>query len=130
MALIQPSIGRKVWFYPQEEDLDEGMKQFGSDYFPQPFDATIVYVHGESLVNLHVLDHEGTAWKFEKVILLPECRPEQFPVRCAAWMPYQLDQAYKAQQRSRQSADCDNARILCLAQEAACQAQARGDMKI
>lgn len=100
MALINPTIGRKVWFWPQQEDLDEGMKQFGADsYEPQPFDATIVYVHGSSLVNLHVLDHQGNAWKFENVILLEGLRPYEFPVRCAAWMPYQLDQAQRQQNR-------------------------------
>jgi hypothetical protein len=94
MALINPTIGRKVWFYPQKEDLDEGMKQIDPNLCePQPFDATIVYVHGSSLVNLHVLDHLGNAWKFENVILLEGLRPYEFPVRCASWMPYQLDQA-------------------------------------
>lgn len=100
MALIQPTIGRKVWFYPQQEDLEEGVVVLDEGLFAQPLDATIVYVHGESLVNLHVLDHEGTAWKFEKVILLPDVRPESFPVRCAAWMPYQLAQAYNTRPKS------------------------------
>lgn len=100
MALIQPSIGRKVWFWPEQEDLDAGVVVLdATNYGPyhQPLDATIVYVHGESLVNLYVLDHEGTAWTFEKVILLPEDRPIEFPVRCVTWMPYQLEQAKKAQ---------------------------------
>lgn len=96
MALITPTIGRKVWFWPVQEDLEEGVVDLSADeYFRQPLDATIVYVHGDQLVNLHVLDHEGNAWKFEKVLLLEGSRPESFPVRCATWMPYQLDQAQK-----------------------------------
>lgn len=88
MQSINPTVGRKVWFYPQEEDVAEGV-----DYRDQPLDATIVYVHGVSLVNLQVLDASGNAWKFENVILLPEERPYDFPVRCVTWMPYQLSQA-------------------------------------
>lgn len=100
MALIQPTIGRKVWFYPQQEDLDEGLKVLNEEsFFAQPLDATVVFIWGDSLVNLHVLDHEGNAWKFEKVILLPDYRPESFPVRCATWMPYQLNQARKEAQK-------------------------------
>lgn len=87
MQIINPTVGRKVWFYPQEEDITEGV-----DYRDQPLDATVVYVHGISLVNLHVLDASGNAWKFENVILLPEERPYDFPVRCAMWMPYQRRQ--------------------------------------
>lgn len=98
MALIQPTIGRKVWFYPQQEDREEGIVILDEGIFTQPLAATIVYVHGESLVNLHVLDHEGNAWKFEKVILLPNYRPESFPVRCATWPRPQLDQALKEAQ--------------------------------
>jgi hypothetical protein len=88
MSIIIPTVGRKVWFHPQEEDIAEGV-----DYRDQPLDATVVYVHGSSLVNLHVIDASGNAWKFENVLLLQEERPIGFPVRCAEWMPYQKQQA-------------------------------------
>lgn len=105
MNLIIPAIGRKVWFWPQQEDLDEGMKQLRQNFHePQPFDATIIYVHGSSLVNLQVLDHEGNAWKFENVLFLEGMRPHDFPVRCAVRMPYQLEQA---QRRAPQPASVD-----------------------
>lgn len=97
-VLIHPTVGRKVWFHPQKEDVAEGV-----DYRDQPLDATIVYVHSAGLVNLHVLDASGTAWKFEHVILLPGERNWDFPVRCAVWMPYQLKEARKTNPQSQNS---------------------------
>jgi hypothetical protein len=89
-AHISPSIGRKVWFWPQKDDIEEGV-----DFRGQLLDATIVFVHSDSVINLHVLDASGNAWKFESVVLLQETRPWDFPVRAAEWMPYQKDQAMK-----------------------------------
>jgi hypothetical protein len=48
--MIQPTIGRQVWFWKYTPTEGE-----------QPEAATVVYVHNERLVNLQVIDHDGHA---------------------------------------------------------------------
>lgn len=54
--VISPTVGRVVWYRPSESDRVR-MNVQGD----QPLKADIVYVHGDRLVNLHVIDHSGRA---------------------------------------------------------------------
>lgn len=93
--MIQPTVGRKVWFYLN------GMQALSTPitaYSDQPMDATIVYVHSAAMVNLFVVDHAGRPHSLTSVPLLsPENEDAQRPYTgfYAAWMPYQIRQAAK-----------------------------------
>jgi hypothetical protein len=104
--MIKPTIGRKVWYWPSAEDKggNYGMRQFyptsGNEL--QPFDATIIAVWNDRLVNLHVIDHVGRTFFVQQARLLQE--GEKSPTSnstgkdlygYAAWMPYQVSQAKK-----------------------------------
>jgi hypothetical protein len=97
--MIQPTIGRKVWYRPSAADKagNFGMAQYGD----QPLDATIIAVWGDSMVNLHVIDHAGKTFTLTSTKLLQE--GDEIPRdadgkdvgRYAYWMPYQVGQAKK-----------------------------------
>lgn len=94
MSNILPSIGRKVWFY--EALADAGcLDQY------QPYDATIVYVHSPSIVNLRVTKHSGDT-------IIRTSVPLRNPAGAGVdlhgsgnpyctWMPYQMGQAAKTE---------------------------------
>ena len=101
--IIQPTIGRKVWYWPTESD--RGVNQYrGSFNRPpmeafddsQPCDATVVYVHSDRLVNLRVTDHNGNTHVRTSVTLVQPGDPEMSngsSYGYATWMPYQVAQA-------------------------------------
>ena len=99
--MIEPTIGRKVWYIPSL--YDRGLMQ------PQPAtiirsngelpcDASICYVHSSRMVNLSVVDHNGTLHAKPSVHLLQE-GDEPLPegMAHAVWMPYQISQGAKAE---------------------------------
>lgn len=90
---IQPTIGRKVWYWPHE---DGGLNVYDAN---QACDATVVYVWSDTCVNLRVTDHAGNTVARTSVRLVQD---EERPARQshATWMPYQLGQAARATQGS------------------------------
>lgn len=94
---IEPTIGRKVWFFaPNDQTLPGGMivaKQ------GMPFSAEIVYVHNDTMVNLAVYDHYGRLYQIASVTLLQENMPKPGGFYCE-WMPFQKGQA-KAQEQAK-----------------------------
>jgi hypothetical protein len=98
--VIKPTVGRKVWFYPGGGMWPAGMQTFpASDYdagLQQPLDATIVYVHGDRLVNLRVVDHAGNAFPVRDVQMVQPGDKCCAAGHRAEWMPYQVGQANKA----------------------------------
>lgn len=89
--MIQPSIGRKVWFWP----VNDSAIVRNSEAIP--CDATVIYPWGDTCVNLRITDHGGTTHIRTSVFLHQgdvESRP---PSNCATWMPYQQTQAKKAE---------------------------------
>lgn len=87
--MIQPTIGRKVWYRPGPQG-DGGLNVWSD----QPLDATVVYVHGDRLVNLVVFDHSGQYAERRSVTLVQE--GDDIPHgHYAEWMPYQNAQAKK-----------------------------------
>lgn len=86
--MITPTIGRKVWFWPVSE---QQMMQHSPD---QALDATIIYVHSDSHVNLHIIDHNGREHVRINMFLFPDADITKRPgSSCATWMPYQQGQA-------------------------------------
>jgi hypothetical protein len=95
VQIIQPTIGRKVWFWPTEMHARTGTNVHDG----QPCDATVIYVHDDGHVNLRVTDHIGQVHTYTHVKLAQGITPEtadDAPRGCATWMPYQAKQAAKA----------------------------------
>lgn len=93
--MIKPTIGRKVWFYAGTAVLPGVWTIHNSGDETQPMDATVVYVHGDRMVNLAVLDHAGEPHAVRSVHLV-QPGDEAVPNGMRAeWMPYQVGQAKK-----------------------------------
>lgn len=88
MNVITPTIGRKVWYYPNGEapGLMEAVDK-------SPMDATVVYVWSNGTVNLVVNDHYGRHWAFESVMLRQHDQPAPTQEHYCEWMPFQVGQA-------------------------------------
>lgn len=111
--MINPTVGRKVWYRPCENDL-RGPKPM--QVFPgQPLDATVLAVWGDRCVNLLVTDIVGNQFPVLSCTLLQDDdKPKRFsdkddgapgPIigRYAEWMPYQTTQAAKAEARAEET---------------------------
>lgn len=88
---IKPTIGRKVWFY-------QGAGCGSGGYFnkQQPFDATVIYIRSDGVVDLSVVDHGGERRVFQNIELYdpqPDDRHGRVDRSYATWMPYQVGQA-------------------------------------
>lgn len=104
--VIIPTVGRKVWFWPQDCTFEkrnaEGvLKPFapsdlgGVTAARQPMDATVVYVWHDRMVNLLVLDHYGNAFPVTSATLVQDGDEPPTGAYCE-WMPFQKGQAAKA----------------------------------
>jgi len=83
-AMIKPTIGRRVWFYPNGTT---GIPANGGE--PQPHDAGIAYVWNDRLVNLTVAGHDGSMHARTSVPLLQDDDVTPAAGGYATWMPYQ-----------------------------------------
>lgn len=97
MSTIKPTIGRKVYFYdPAPDPHAPGVVPKRYDE-KQPFDATVIYVWGDTCVNLRVTDHAGNSWVRTSVPLRDPAEGDQHGVEyVATWMPFQVGQARNA----------------------------------
>jgi hypothetical protein len=93
MSTIKPTIGRKVYFYdPSTSTARQQDMQRYSD--SQPFDATVVYVWGDTCVNLRITDHAGNTHVRTSVPLRdPADGDAHGKEYVATWMPFQVGQA-------------------------------------
>lgn len=93
--MIHPSIGRRVWFWPDSHDTHYENPDRIAYYDPaQPCDAGIAYVHNDRLVNLTVADQNGVMHSRTSVTLLQDLdEPPAGGARHAQWMPYQVKAA-------------------------------------
>lgn len=89
--MIHPTIGRKVWYWPGAHDM-LGVDPMAREDSDQPFDATVVCVHGPRTVNLRIIDHDGNAFNRLSVTLRQEGDDPPITGPYAEWMPYQLGQ--------------------------------------
>lgn len=87
--VIAPTVGRKVHFWPQNGQFHSTPLVLG----PQPMDATVVYVHDDRMVNLHVADHIGQVHALSNVILRQPGEDVLEGQPFAEWMPFQVGQA-------------------------------------
>lgn len=97
--MIKPTVGRKVWFCPSQEiiedynltllaDVDDSTKM-------QPLDATIIGVHSDVEVNLFIIDANGDCISQDRVSLLQDADLPPEDTSYAMWMPYQVSAAAK-----------------------------------
>ena len=91
MKIITPTIGRKVWFYPNGLKLTTAgpLDVFAEN---QALDATIVCVYSDRMVNLSVTDHGGRVHSVRSCTLRQEGDDVPGGSYCE-WMPYQIGQA-------------------------------------
>lgn len=92
--IIEPTVGRKVWFFPNGCQFHSTPKCIREDI---PMDADVVYVWGDRMVNLCVKDHIGQVHAFTSVPLVQPGDDTPEPGNAyATWMPYQVGQAKAA----------------------------------
>lgn len=88
--MIQPTVGRVVWFRPAENDY-----RVTADVpiANEPLAAIVAKVHGDRLVNLCVIDQLGRSHARQNVPLLQDddAKPDEGCFCC--WMPYQKQKA-------------------------------------
>lgn len=90
MSNIVPTIGRRIWFWPNRINLEVFTQQDDA----QALDAGVIYVHPSGNVNLLVTDHIGYSEAVIDVAILPEGEQALHSGK-AQWMPYQANQAKK-----------------------------------
>lgn len=90
-----PTVGRKVWYRPFGQNVTE----LGVWDNTQPCDATVTYVWHDRMVNLRVTGPGGIVKQYNSVTLLQadDTPPKLIHGGYAEWMPYQKQQAAKAQ---------------------------------
>jgi len=89
--MIKPTPGRFVWFSPSPTDA-------GLRFDPQqPLAAIVAYVWNDRLVNLSVIDQNGTHHNRSSITLLQEGDEPPEDRAFAVWMPYQKGQAARAE---------------------------------
>lgn len=104
--MIQPTIGRRVWYVPSALDLGQLDKQPATtmtmillektEEAPQALDAGVCFVWNEREVNLTVADHSGVMHARQNVQLVQEGDDLPEEGGYATWMPYQTTQAKAA----------------------------------
>lgn len=82
--VITPTVGRKVWLRLNGRTV-EGLSAHD---FHTPFDATVVYVWGDRMVNLAARDHDGVPFSITSVPLLQEGDTAPKDNAYCEWMPY------------------------------------------
>lgn len=96
--IITPTIGRRLWFWPAPVSLDRSActPLFTVIDPAQPFDAGVIYVWTDRMVNLSVTDHNGGIHAITSVRLLQGDESANPGEAYAQWMPYQAAQNAKA----------------------------------
>lgn len=95
--MIQPTVGRVVWFHPSTSDQELG--RFLQAHEGKPFAAIVTHVWSDAMVNLCVFDPNGVPHPRTSVQLVqPEEHPDHRPAgHFCEWMPYQKGQAAKTE---------------------------------
>jgi hypothetical protein len=88
--MIQPTIGRVVWFTPQHGTAHQNDVE-------QPLAALVAYVHSDRLINIGFFDQDGVAHAASSVALLQDDDAKPEAGRFCTWMPYQKGQAAKTE---------------------------------
>lgn len=96
MTIIKPTVGRKIYFHAPDEAIHSDISQ--------PLDATIVYVHNDSLVNLRVTDQGGHSHARPSIPLIQKGEAAPNGSYCF-WMDYQVGQAAKYEKLAAEKGD-------------------------
>lgn len=104
MTTIVPTVGRVVWFFPEQEVHEQ---RFPNQ--PPPYAAHVCFVHPQEpaedgvvtnsdfyCVNLMVITPKGHTEPVLDVPLIQEGQPEPLDTAYCKWMPYQIGQAKQA----------------------------------
>lgn len=102
MSIIQPTVGRIVWFYPSTNCAEAG---FVHHEPTKPLAAIVTHVWSDRMVNLTVFDSNGTPHGKTSVALLQGDDPNPEGGYFCAWMPYQKGQAAKTEAVERALAE-------------------------
>lgn len=90
IPVIKPTIGRRIWFRCNDSFAKEkGIYRIDD---AQAMDAGIVYVHGDTMVNLIITDHIGNTHAVNSVVIVGDTDGNSHAMWCE-WMPYQKEQA-------------------------------------
>lgn len=90
--MITPTIGRKIWFWPNQTNtacytvLDAA----------QAFDASVVFVAADDRVHIAFFDHTGVPFIRHDVPILQDDKPLPVGTCYCTWMPYQQSAAAAA----------------------------------
>ena len=93
LPIIKPSVGRVVWFYPSLNTGESGFARHAGGS-GGPYAALIAHVWSDALVNLSVIDANGTPHGRTSVPLLQPGQDAPDHAFCD-WMPFQKGQAAK-----------------------------------
>lgn len=95
--MIEPTVGRKVWYRPSQQDKDGSTGEQGKmeTYGDEPLDATVIAVWGSRLINVAIFDIYGNLHARRSVTLLQDDDVSTVGGRYAEWMPFQKGQATK-----------------------------------
>jgi hypothetical protein len=102
---IIPTVGRVVWFYPA---TDTQTADFSPPAAGEPLAAIVAAVKSPDSVNLTVFDAMGFPHARLNVLLVQDGQDVPEGGFYATWMPYQIGQAKKAEDRehdAKQMAD-------------------------
>jgi hypothetical protein len=88
--MIQPTIGRVIWFYSIAHGCPDVIN-------PQPYPAFVCYVHGDRMINVAGFDSTGVPFARSSVTLLQDDDTIPLYRDYCTWMPYQVGQAKKAE---------------------------------
>ncbi len=90
--MITPTIGRKIWFWPNQT-ADASYTVLDAK---QAFDASVVFVAKDERVNITFSDHTGTPFIRHNVLVHQGGEPVAAGTCYCTWMPYQQSAAAAA----------------------------------
>ncbi|MCW2317470.1 hypothetical protein M2322_003029 [Rhodoblastus acidophilus] len=98
--MINPTVGRVVWYRPGTFDREHGVAVNGD----QPLAALVATVWSDRVVNLVVFDANGTTFSRSSVTLVQEGDAVPESREYCEWMPYQIGQAKKHEAEGEKAA--------------------------
>lgn len=89
--MIKPTVGRKVWYFPNAGDKAGTHRMYTNG--DEPLDATIIAVWGDRMVNVLVTDIMGKQFPVLSCVLAQAENEREPGGRYVEWVPYQQGQA-------------------------------------
>jgi hypothetical protein len=89
--MITPSNGRIVWYTPSALGMSDNVMVWHDPF--KPLAAVVCHVWGDRMVNLLVIDSDGTTHARTSVNLLQDDDPVPEHGRFCVWMPLEAEKA-------------------------------------